>query len=534
MKGLVFRSVLFCSVALCSQISLACVYVEWNGVPGKYFIPFSKDQLGIEPQPVSLAKAMLAQQSSINILSDSVLFQGNTGDAFKYKDRTGLFIPPDQNEIILGSSYSVNGENIRVVNDASASLYDLGYFSNVIGIDAGGESFGFALSGAPDWDFTGNHEYFGYINIYLSVLDGNNDPFVSSMDFSNWQDGLSYFQKGYDPSTHADLTISTRLDPGAVLDFYFDPGSAANGDGSWTIDGQANEDEIQSFLNLVDDGSKIVGVMGLGPSDFHGSASYVKNLNLGNGVDFGNGILLTNGSGTPPDENTYYIFSGYASEQNDQDLNGLLSQSGISPDTMDTTALEFEFTVPDGAEVVSFDFMVGSESENNDIGAIIIDGQSYSVTNRDGVLGESYSLGVSISGTLDEALLDNRDGHLSIEYDYLTSMRHIEMALDPSLNVHTFKAAVSDVGYDYADTGIFIANFDVVGSPPAVLEPREIVLLGIGLLGFLVGNSREALIKAIPGFIRARCAANAVCGLLQNQSLAAIDFAGTSLCRGKV
>jgi len=44
----------------------------------------------------------------------------------------------------------------------------------------------------------------------------------------------------------------------------------------------------------------------------------------------------------------------------------------------------------------------------------------------------------------------------------------------------------------------------------------------------------EALIKAILGFIRARCAANAVCGLLQNQSLNTIDFAGTSLCRRKV
>jgi len=45
---------------------------------------------------------------------------------------------------------------------------------------------------------------------------------------------------------------------------------------------------------------------------------------------------------------------------------------------------------------------------------------------------------------------------------------------------------------------------------------------------------KEALIKAIHGFIRARCVANAVCDLLQNQSLGAIDFAGTSLCRGKV
>ncbi len=51
--------------------------------------------------------------------------------------------------------------------------------------------------------------------------------------------------------------------------------------------------------------------------------------------------------------------------------------------------------------------------------------------------------------------------------------------------------------------------------------------------GFSV-SSKEALIKVIPGFIRARYAANAVCGLLQNQSLGAIDFAGTSLCRGKV
>lgn len=51
------------------------------------------------------------------------------------------------------------------------------------------------------------------------------------------------------------------------------------------------------------------------------------------------------------------------------------------------------------------------------------------------------------------------------------------------------------------------------------------------MLAFLV---EEALIKAIPVFIRASCAANAVDGLLQNQSLTSIDFAGTFLCRRKV
>jgi len=52
--------------------------------------------------------------------------------------------------------------------------------------------------------------------------------------------------------------------------------------------------------------------------------------------------------------------------------------------------------------------------------------------------------------------------------------------------------------------------------------------------GLVAGESlMETLMKAIPGFIRARCAANAVCGWLQNQSLVAIDFGGSSLGRGR-
>jgi len=58
----------------------------------------------------------------------------------------------------------------------------------------------------------------------------------------------------------------------------------------------------------------------------------------------------------------------------------------------------------------------------------------------------------------------------------------------------------------------------------------RVLSLGSSLMALAVW---EALRKAIHGFLSVRCAANAVCGLLQNRSLGAIDFAGTSLCRGR-
>ena len=463
----------------------------YSVTPGAYFTPFAQDDLGNEPDPHDLAAGLLAPGSSVTIQPGSAAFQGNTG--------ASLTQPPiPVLDTVLGATTDLSHASYQNVVDGTSPLN--GAFE-ALGIDHFGGPFGFTVSGYDDYGLTGAHDQNGPFTLYLSLLDGVNDPSLSETDFSTWEDGTDYFIDGYDPGTHADLAISGWLSPGDVLNFDFDPGTGSAGDGTWFIDGtpiEAGDADLQIFLDKADDAWGVVAVMdatiggwdgeggdwvgegsGADSSDFMGSAAFVTSMNLGEGMDFGDGILLTSGAGTPPDTNTSDGFSGFASEQGDAGLDQILTVAGeqglIDPNAFsdDATALVFDFTVPEGANAVSFDFMFATEEYPDwnfpDAAAIVIDGRNYAIF-EDGT-----PLIFDPDTPVADILVDNTDGHLPIEYDGISPVGHVVAPLDPDLEVHTFKAVVSDANDQIFDTGIFLANLDAV-TVEAGVDPSDPIL----------------------------------------------------------
>ena len=474
---------------------IAMAEFEIYATPGSYFTPFARDELGNEPDPHDLADGMLAPGSGVSILGGSAAFQGNTGDPL------GGGQPPQPADTVLGATNDIvsHSSYINVVDDTSPMGNGL---ADALGIAHGGGTFGFTISGFSDFGLVGDHGEEGPITLYLTLLDGVNDPNLSSTDFAAWENGTDYFPDGYDPGAHADLAISAWLAPNEVLHFDFDPGTIAAGDGSWSIDGdpiEADAAALQTFLDIADHSSGVLAVIdntpdgwgeywsewgddewyGGGPSDFMGSASFVEGLNLGGEMDFGDGILLTSGVGTPPDTNTSDGFSGFASGQGDAGLDQILTVAGeqglIDPNAFsdDATALVFDFTVPEGANAVSFDFMFGTEEFPDwnfpDAAAIVIDGRNYAIF-EDGT-----PLIFDPDTPVADILVDNTDGHLPIEYDGISPVGHVVAPLDPDLEVHTFKAVVSDANDQIFDTGIFLANLDAV-TVEAGVDPSDPIL----------------------------------------------------------
>lgn len=463
--------------------------------PGIYFTPFAQDELGNEPDPHDLANGLLAPGSGITVTPGTAAFQGNTGDPIGGGGQPQ--VPPDT---VLGATTDITTHSsyVNVVDDTSPLGDGL---SDALGITHNGGPFGFTVSGYSDFELVGDHGVSGPFTLYLTILDGVNDPNLSNTDFADWESYENYFPDGYDPGSHADLAISAWLNPGETLNFDFDPGTLADGDGSWSIDGdpiEAGSTDLQIFLDKADHAFDVLAVIDNTPpggwnefgdewggewggdaSGFMGSASFVDDLYLGGDMDFGDGILLTSGVGTPPDSNTSSGFSGFASGMGDAGLDQLLNvaveQGLIDPGAIsdDATALAFDFTVPEGANAVSLDFMYGTEEFPDwnfpDVAAIVIDGRNYAIF-EDGT-----PLIFDPDTPVADILVDNTDGHLPIEYDGMSPVRHLMAPLDPELEVHSFKAVVSDANDQVYDTGLFLANLDAI-TVEAGVDPSDPIL----------------------------------------------------------
>ncbi len=192
------------------------------------------------------------------------------------------------------------------------------------------------------------------------------------------------------------------------------------------------------------------------------SASYARNIDLGTQGDFfyalsQDGLLLSSGSGTPPNANTNTGFS--------------VSQTTNTPDTFltalvgrptnDTTALQFDFTVDPGIVSIGFEFMFGSDeypeyaNQFPDGAAVLIDGVNYAYYNND----PNQYLSVkssTINGT--GVYFDNTTKLLPIEYDGITRPSGILAPLDLTKTTHRIRIAVADTTDTALDSAIIVAN----------------------------------------------------------------------------
>jgi len=367
--------------------------------------------------------------------------------------------------------------------------------------------FSVAISGYDDLDFDGHsdslgdaHAQTGPYLLYLSVMDGVNDP-----DFSGGLGSGIDPEDAYDPATQADLAVYGFLgDTSSGVPFYplkddvdvisFDASDASYSlpETAFIVDPATFDPEtfnpyagpdpsevtevLNGFFAAVGAGKPIAAVLDNNPfgfGQFLGSASYVEDMDLGVGpagedLNFGAGILLTSGVGTPPDTNTSSSFSGNASGTGDDGLDtilqaafaeGLFNGDGFdsAPKSTDATALAFEFTVPEDSNAVVFDFMFGTEEfpdwNSPDVAAIVIDGRNYAIF-PDGTP-TIFDPDAPIAGLL----VDNSSGAVAIEYDGISPVRHMVAPLDADLDVHTFKAVVSDVDrLRTGDTGLFLGG----------------------------------------------------------------------------
>jgi len=213
------------------------------------------------------------------------------------------------------------------------------------------------------------------------------------------------------------------------------------------------------------------------------------------------GIVLTSGNANLPLTNTQSDFTGTASGQGDAGLDALLDthfnsipggigdciecgDGGFNHVTRDSTVLAFDFTVDSGANAVSMDFIFGTEEfpeyidSYPEIAAIFVDGVNYAGF-ADGSILTLTSDTVDSGNYYDN---DTRDAAgntaLDIEYDGVSGPLSVLGLLDPTLDVHTIKIAVSDTNDAILDTGLFVANmqsltFGGIPTDPTPTDPTD-------------------------------------------------------------
>ncbi|MBL7003205.1 MAG: choice-of-anchor L domain-containing protein, partial [Gammaproteobacteria bacterium] len=252
----------------------------------------------------------------------------------------------------------------------------------------------------------------------------------------------------------------------------------------------------------------------------YGSAALFSDLNLGSigDTDFvlPDGILLTSGNANLPLTNTESGFSGQASGQGEESLDALLGAFNENDITRDATALSFDFTVSEGINAISLDFIFGTEEYSEyidsypEIAAIFVDGVNYAGFADGSIL-------TLTAATVGNGNFFNNDPWnngpiaepLDIEYDGVSAPLTLHGLLDTSLDVHTIKIAVSDTNDGILDTGLFVANLQGLtlggddGSGTAVTDPLLPTTQEVGEFEFVVdvGDTGFGIDPSQPIFI---------------------------------
>lgn len=208
------------------------------------------------------------------------------------------------------------------------------------------------------------------------------------------------------------------------------------------------------------------------------SAVSLSSTSLGtvSGVNYslGEGILITNGDGTPPNTNTSTFYRKGASGQADSDLTALAGTA-----TKDTSTLSFNFTLTDtDVKGLVFQWMFGSEEYPDqgvtDIAGVWVDGTNYLTFNQDD------STVKFVDGTNEAFFLDNSSSSLAIEYDGVTRPSYMLGVLDTRLSTHTIKIGVGDTSDDVFDSGLYISSVGVAKDSSNASSSDDILMGGSG------------------------------------------------------
>lgn len=200
------------------------------------------------------------------------------------------------------------------------------------------------------------------------------------------------------------------------------------------------------------------------------ATSYFSEVDLGNNATLASsGILLTSGSGAPALENTEGGYTIILGEPGDAELDQLAQDAfEFAGMTYDASILEFSFTVTDpGVQSISFDLLFGSEefpefidSTFVDIASVIVNGQNYAFL--DGDPNKPLSI---VGATVDDGrFIDNTQGILPIEYNGMTPRLTVTVPLDDDTTTYDVRLAVADTGDEILDSGLFISNFQTLGT----------------------------------------------------------------------
>lgn len=195
-------------------------------------------------------------------------------------------------------------------------------------------------------------------------------------------------------------------------------------------------------------------------------------------LSLGNGILLTTGNASLPLTNTDSTFTGVNNGAGNAQLQALSNTV-----TYDANVLGFSFTVAEGVNSISAQFVFGTDEFNEqvvtDIFGFFVDGVNYAY----------FPNGQLISNNPGSSnFIDNTGGAYGIEYDGLTNVLTVTGLLDSSLTTHTFMVGIADTSDDIIDSGVFItslaagtSNSGGIEDPADVPEPASLGLVGLGL-----------------------------------------------------
>lgn len=245
-------------------------------------------------------------------------------------------------------------------------------------------------------------------------------------------------------------------------------------------------DSFASFLISTPSGISIVGQSASYKGALIASSTF-DFISIGNAVLNQRGILLTTGSGTPPQKNTSTSFTLQNNTLGDSDLGAIVQKafSGAGV-TADAAVLEFKINVDPGVKSVMFDVVFGSDefpewsnTKFVDIAAIIVNGKNAAF------FGGDPKKPLSVLDVNKGYFQDNTKKGLPIEYDGISNKLTVIASVKPGEN--TIKIAIADTGDVSFDSGIFVSNMR--GSTKDIS----------GILNEVLGTDANDKLKAIKG-----------------------------------
>ncbi len=212
-----------------------------------------------------------------------------------------------------------------------------------------------------------------------------------------------------------------------------------------------------------------------------------------------NGILLTSGNANILSTNTSEDFQGVTNTGGDAEAAAILEANELTSNLADVNSYSFEFTVPEGIDAVSANFVFGSEefptTPFTDFFLFIVDGVNYArfadeslVAFQDGVNEDNFN----------NNDFNNPAPNYPIEYDGLSNVLLAIGQLNPKISTHTLKIIVGDTGDGESsdpnlDSAVFIGGLracefgvNCASGPPVVdnNDPECVSLSVDGSQGF--------------------------------------------------